>query len=82
MRRKHHRRYQGRFTRLASLVRSLTAPAAAGLLAVLAAPLVIMPARRRGNAQSATYRVTFEGKWTISATATGVPYHLVSISRP
>ena len=32
MRRKHHRRYQGRFTRLASLARSLTAPAAAGLL--------------------------------------------------
>ena len=32
MRRKHHRRYQGCFTRLASLTRSLTAPAAAGLL--------------------------------------------------
>ena len=75
MRRKHHRRYQGRFTRLASLARSLTAPAAAGLLAVLAALLVIMPmpTQAQGNAQSATYRVTFEGKWTTSATATGVP---------
>ena len=29
---KHHRRYQGRFTRLASIARSLTVPAAAGLL--------------------------------------------------
>ena len=75
MRRKHHRRYQGRFTRLASLARSLTVPAAAGLLAVLAALLVIMPmlTQAQGNAQSATYRVTFEGKWTTSATATGVP---------
>ena len=75
MRRKHHRRHQGRFTRLASLARSLTAPAAAGLLAVLAALLVIMPmpTQAQGNAQSATYRVTFEGKWTTSATATGVP---------
>ena len=75
MRRKHHRCYQGHFTRLASLARSLTAPAAAGLLAVLAALLVIMPmpTQAQGNAQSATYRVTFEGKWTTSATATGVP---------
>ena len=75
MRRKHHRRYQGHFPRLASLARSLTAPAAAGLLAVLAALLVIMPmpTQAQGNAQSATYRVTFEGKWTTSATATGVP---------
>ena len=39
MRREHHRR----FTRLASLARSLTAPAAAGLLLALATPLVIMP---------------------------------------
>ena len=30
--RKHRRRYQGRFTRLASIARSLTVPAAAGLL--------------------------------------------------
>ena len=71
MRRKHHRRYQGLFTRLASLARSLTAPAAAGLLLALAALLVIMPAQ--GKAQSAAYRVTFEGKWTTSATADGVP---------
>ena len=66
MRRKHHRR----FTCLAILARSLTAPAAAGLLLALAAPLVITPAQ--GNAQSATYRVTFEGKFTASALASGV----------
>ena len=74
MRRKHHRRYQGRFTRLASLARSLPAPAAAGLLAVLAVPLVIMPlpAQAQGTAQSVTYRVTFEGKFTASALASGV----------
>ena len=72
--RKHHRRYPGRFTRLASLARSLTAPAAAGLLLVIAVPLVIMPmpARAQGNIQSATYRVTFEGKFTASALASGV----------
>ena len=44
MHRKHHQRYQGRFTRLASLARSLTASSAAGLLLALAAPLVFMPA--------------------------------------
>ena len=51
MRRKHHRRYQGCFTRLASLARSLTAPTAAGLLLALVAPLVIMPgpAQAQGN---------------------------------
>ena len=70
MRRKHHRRYQGLFTRLAILARSLTAPAAAGLLLALATLLVITPAQ--GNAQSATYRVTFEGKFTASALASGV----------
>ena len=70
MRREHHRRYQGRFTCLASLARSLTAPAAAGVLLVLAALLVITPAQ--GNAQSATYQVTFEGKFTASALASGV----------
>ena len=70
MRRKHHRRYRGRFTRLASLSRSLTSPAAAGLLLALAALLVVTPAE--GNAQSATYRVTFEGKFTASALASGV----------
>ena len=73
LRRKHHRRYQGRFTRLASLARFLTAPAAAGLLPALAAPLVIMPAQAQGNAQSATCRVTFEGKWTTSVTTDGLP---------
>ena len=74
MHRKHHRRCQWRFTRLASLARSLTVPAAAGLLLVIAVPLVIMPmpAQAQGNAQSATYRVTFEGKFTASALASGV----------
>ena len=43
MHRKRHRRYQGRFTRLASLARSLTTLAAAALLLVLAVPLVTMP---------------------------------------
>ena len=30
-------------------------------------------AQAQGNAQSATYRVTFEGKWTTTATPGGVP---------
>ena len=69
MRREHHRR----FTRLASLARSLTSPAAAGLLLALTAPLAApVPAQAQGNAQSATYRVTFEGKFTASALASGV----------
>ena len=72
MRRMHHRRYQGRFTCLRSLARSLTAPAAAGLLLALAVLLAIMPMPAQGNAQSATYRVTFEGKFTTSALASGV----------
>ncbi len=40
----------------------------------LAVPFVIMPmpAQAQGNAQSATYRVTFEGKFTASALASGV----------
>ena len=71
MRRRHHHRYQGLFTRLASLARSLASPASAGLLLALAALLVIMPAQ--GKAQSATYRVTFEGKWTTAVTPDGVP---------
>ena len=71
MRRKHHHRYQGLFTRLASLARSLASPASAGLLLALAALLVITPAQ--GKAQSATYRVTFEGKWTTAVTPDGVP---------
>ncbi len=72
--RKHHRRYQGRFTRLASLARSLTAPAAAGLLLTLATLLVIAPAsaQAQGNAQSATYTVTFTGKFDGAALASGV----------
>ena len=70
MRRKHHRRHQGRFTRLASLARSLTAPPAARLLLVFATLLVITPAQ--GNAQSATYQVTFTGKFTGDALASGV----------
>ena len=67
MRRKHHRRYQGRVTRLARLARSLTAPAAAALLRALATLLVITPVQ--GNAQSATYSVTFRGTWTTPVTA-------------
>ena len=61
-------------TFLASLAQSLTASPAAGLLLALAVPLVIMPmpAEAQGNAQSATYRVTFEGKFTASALASGV----------
>ena len=41
---------------------------------VFAGPLVIMPipAQAQGNAQSVTFRVTFEGKFTASALASGV----------
>ena len=48
--------------------------AAAGLLLALAGLLAIMPmsAQAQGNAQSATYRVTFEGKFTASALVGGV----------
>ena len=51
MRRKYHLRYQGRFTRLASLARFLTAAAARRLLLALTAPLLIMPAsaQAQGN---------------------------------
>ncbi len=49
MRRKHHRCYQGRFTRLASLARFLTAPAAAGLLLTLPTLLVITQAKGNGQ---------------------------------
>ena len=74
MHRKHHRRYQGRFTRLATVDRSLTAPAAAGLLLTLATLLVITPAsaQAQGNAQSVTYTVTFTGKFDGAALASGV----------
>ena len=71
MRRRHHHRYQGLFTRLASLARSLASPASARRLLALAALLVITPAQ--GKAQSAAYRVTFEGRWTTAATPDGVP---------
>ena len=71
MRRKHHRRCQGRFTRLRSLARSLTSPSAAGLLLALAPLLAITAAQ--GNAQSATYSVTFQGAWTTTVTPGGVP---------
>ena len=59
MRRRHHRRCQGRLTRLASLARSLTAPAAAGLLLALATLLVITPA---------------QGNWQPSLTVDLFPY--------
>ena len=71
MRRRHHHRYQGLFTRLASLARSLASPASARLLLALAALLVITPAQ--GKAQSATYSVTFQGTWTTTVTPDGVP---------
>ena len=51
MHRKYHLRYQGRFTRLASLARSRTTPTAAGLLLTLAALLAIMPAQAQGEPQ-------------------------------
>ena len=44
MRRKHHRRYQGLFARLAGLARSLTTPASAGLLLAGAAWLALFGA--------------------------------------
>ena len=59
MRRRHHRRCQGRLTRLASLARSLTAPAAAGRLLALATLLVITPA---------------QGNWQPSLTVDLFPY--------
>ena len=51
MHRKYHLRYQGHFTRLASLARFLTAAAATRLLLALTAPLLIMPAsaQAQGN---------------------------------
>ena len=48
----------------------LAARAAAGLLLTFATLLVTMP--MSAQAQSATYRVTFEGKFTASALASGV----------
>ena len=74
MHRKHHQRYQGRFTCLANLARSLITLAAAALLLVFTVTLVIMPmpVQAQSNAQSATYRVAFEGKFAASALASGV----------
>ena len=71
---KHHRRYRGRFARLAGLARFPTASPAAGLLLALGVSLLIMPtpAQAQATAQSATYRVTFEGKFAASALASGV----------
>ena len=67
MRRKHHRRCQGRLTRLASRYRSLFAFPLA-FLSLLSVPGF----NGSAHAQSATYRVTFEGKFTASALAGGV----------
>ena len=58
MRRKHHWRYQGRFTRLASLARFVTAGfrrAAAGLLLALATLLVITAAAAEGQIPNRSY---------------------------
>ena len=67
MRRRHRRRCQGRFTRLASRYGSLFAFALA-CLALLSVPGF----NGSAHAQSATYRMTFEGKFTASALAGGV----------
>ena len=61
-----------------TLMRSeLTAPSKADLEAYLLQIDANSESPRRaqaqGNAQSATYRVTFEGKWTTTATPGGVP---------
>ncbi len=67
MRRKHHRGYQGCFTRLASRYRSLFT-----LVWTFLALLSVPGFNGFAHAQSATYRVTFEGKFTASALASGV----------
>ncbi len=67
MRRKHRRGYQGRFTRLASRYRSLFT-----LVWTFLAFLSVPGFNGSAHAQSATYRVTFEGKFTASALASGV----------
>ncbi len=61
MRRKHRRGYQGRFTRLASRYRSLFT-----LVWTFLAFLSVPGFNGSAHAQSATYRVTFEGKFTIA----------------
>ena len=67
MRRRHHRRCPGRFTRIASRYRSLFAFPLA-FLSLLSVPGF----NGSAHAQSATYRMTFEGKFTASALAGGV----------
>ena len=67
MRRKHHRGYQGCFTRLASRYRSPFT-----LVWTFLALLSVPGLNGFAHAQSATYRVTFEGKFTASALASGV----------
>ena len=69
MRRKHHRGYQGCFTRLASRYRSLFTLVVWTFLALLSVPGF----NGFAHAQSAIYRVTLEGKWTTAATPDGVP---------
>ena len=68
MRRKQHRRCQGRLTRLASRYRSLFT-----LVWTFLALLSLPGFNGSAHAQSATYRVTFEGRWTTIATPDGVP---------
>ena len=68
MRRKHHRGYQGCFTRLASRCRSLFT-----LVWTFLALLSVPGFNGFAHAKSATYRVTFEGKWATAATPDGVP---------
>ena len=67
MRRKHQRGYPGRFTRLASRYRSLFT-----LVWTFLALLSVPGFNGFAHAQSATHRVTFEGKFTASALASGV----------
>ena len=72
MRREHHRRYQGRFTRLAILARSLTAPATAGLLLAIATPLVIMP--MPAQAQTVTTLVSNIGQGSTGDVISTTPH--------
>ena len=67
MRRKHQRGYPGCFTRLASRYRSLFT-----LVWTFLALLSVPGLNGFAHAQSATHRVTFEGKFTASALAGGV----------
>ena len=67
MRCKHQRGYQGCFIRLASRYRSLFT-----LVWIFLALLSVPGFNGFAHAQSATHRVTFEGKFTASALASGV----------